>query len=271
MTNKAEIRPMDPNKDHIIGIVGGMGPEAGIHLFNRILYHTPASADQDHLPVMLMSFPGQIVDRTAFLEGTASVNPAYSVARIIEKLEKAGAKTVGIACNTSHSPAIFDVIVKELEKAGSRVQLLHMPYETCKLIKEKYPDVRRVGLMATNGTYRSGIYDTLLRSQGFQPVIPEEGFQNDIIHRMVYDPVFGLKGNACHITPQVLSLMEKALLLFKREGAEAVILGCTEFSLVGDQFSSDHLLIDSTEALALALVREATKGEIKLIRKLNYL
>jgi aspartate racemase len=190
-----------------------------------------------------MSFPGHVVDRTAFLEGATGINPAYNVARVIGKLEEAGAKTIGIACNTTHSPAIFDVIGQELERNKSRANLLNMPYETCRLIGQNHPHVRRVGLLATNGTYRFGVYEKILRGEGYSPVFPDYGFQNGVIHKMVYDPVFGLKANAARVTPQVLALMERALLYFRELGADAIILGCTEFSLIMDRVSNDQLLI----------------------------
>jgi len=259
-------------KENIIGIVGGMGPEAGIVLFNRILFHTAAAADQDHLPVVLMSFPGNMMDRTAYLEGSAGTNPAYSVSGIIAKLETAGARIIGIACNTSHSPVIFDVIVSELEQMNSEVMLVHMPYETCRYIKDNHGQVRRVGLMATNGTYRSGVYENLLRDRGYEVVIPDYEFQDNIIHKMVYDPGFGMKANAGRITPEAISLMKKAVAYFKERRADAVVLGCTELSMIKDRIEpEDLILVDSTEALALALIREATKGNMKFIRKLNYL
>src|SRR5215831_5906081 len=178
---------MNNRDDRVIGIVGGMGPEAGITVFNYIIAHTKARTDQEHLSVMLMSFPKHIVDRTLFLEGQVSVNPAYSVAQVVRKLEKAGAAVVGIACNTSHAPAIFDTILEENNKMNSNVKLLNMPLETCRYIRQKYAQVRRVGVIATNGTYKSQVYKNLLEAQGYEVLIPDFEFQNKVIHKMIYD------------------------------------------------------------------------------------
>ena len=249
------------NKHRTIGIVGGMGPEAGILLFRSILAHTKASTDQDHLSVLLMSCPGEITDRTEYLEGIAAVNPAYSVAEVIKKLDGAGAVVIGMACNTVHAPEIFNVITEELRMAKCRVQLLNMPLETCRYLQEHHPQVRRVGLMATVGTYKTGLYKNTLRQLGYEVVIPEPDFQRNVIHRMIYDPEFGLKANANHVTLKAVARMDAAVRFFEEAGAEAIILGCTELPMVlaGSKCTYQSPLISSTDALALALIREATE------------
>jgi aspartate racemase len=246
--------------DKIIGIVGGMGPRAGVALCNSIVSQTAATMDQEHFSIVLLSFPGEIVDRTAFLEGRSAVNPALNIAGIIRKLEAAGAGVAGIACNTCHSPLIFDVLLEELNKTNCGVQLLHMPVETCRFIREDHPYIRRVGVMTTNGTYRSGVYVRVLEDHGYEIVNADPGFQNDVIHRMVYDANFGLKSCPRGVTPEVKALMDTALDYFRMQGAEAVILGCTELSLVEMADRVEGLLVvDSTAALARALIREASR------------
>src|SRR5687767_3302365 len=113
--------------ERVIGIVGGMGPEAGLNLCRTILTHTPADTDQDHLSVIHISYSKYIADRTAFIQGRTFVNPAYSIVEVIRKLEMAGATIVCLACNTAHAPEIFNVIMRELEKMNSKVQLINMP------------------------------------------------------------------------------------------------------------------------------------------------
>ena len=107
-----------------IGIVGGMGPHSGTALFNLILDNTPARADQEYPSMLLASFPGAIPDRTLFLTGEEKTNPAYGIAGMIGKLYQAGATVIGIACNTAYSPAIYDVILTELQRMGIVVDML---------------------------------------------------------------------------------------------------------------------------------------------------
>ncbi|UII31951.1 amino acid racemase [Fulvivirga ulvae] len=249
---------MDLEQDNVIGIVGGVGPQAGLAMYDYILRHTEASKDQDHLSVILMSFPRHIPDRTAFLNDPLHPNPAYSIAKVIGKLEQAGARVVGIACNTSYSQEIYSVILDELNKMNSQVSLLNMPKETCRYIKANHLHVRRVGVMSTNGTYKSGVYKHLLELQGFEVVLPDEDFQQNVIHRMIYDEHFGLKANPDMVSFEARQLMRKALDYFAGEGAEAVVLGCTELSLVAPYVTPDKIiLVDSSEVLAKALIRES--------------
>lgn len=255
---------MNVKEDTIIGIVGGMGPQAGLGLFNSILRHTPANIDQQHLSTILMSFPGHIVDRTAFLEGDEPVNPAFAIAAIIRKLESAGATIAGIACNTTYSPSIYNVILDDLDKTGSTIKLLNMPYETCRFIKEAHAGVNRVGVMTTNGTYRSGIYTQLLQRWGYDVVIPDYSFQNEVIHRLIYDREFGLKARPMDVTVEARSLSDKAFRFFKSRKCDLIILGCTDLTPIGNEYSkNDMILVDSTDTLARALVRLALPVQTK--------
>lgn len=246
-------------KDEVIGIVGGMGPQAGLALYNSILRHTRATTDQQHLSVILMSFPGLIADRTLYLEGAVSTNPAFTILNLIRKLEDAGATVAGIACNTAHAPPIYGVIADELHKARSGIKLLNMPLETCLYIRENHPRIRRIGLMTTNGTYKAGVYKNLLQEWGYEVVIPDFSFQDRVVHRMIYDPRAGIKANPNAITHEVRRLASEALAFFSERRSDAIILGCTELSLLFTEKTVDGMLVvDSTEALAQALVREAT-------------
>jgi aspartate racemase len=219
---------------------------------------------------MLMSFPRDIVDRTLFLEGKVLANPAYEIVKIIKKLQACGAEVVGIACNTSHVPAIFDVIEAELNRFDSGVMLINMPLEVCNFISEHHPDVFRVGLMTTNGMYKSRLYKTMLQERGYEVVIPDPGVQADVIHRMIYDPVVGIKGNATGVSKEARALCQEAISFFKAHNVQAIVLGCTELSLV---LNSDEiegmLLIDSTKCMAKALIREALVDKMADVNSLK--
>lgn len=246
-----------------IGIVGGMGPRAGNALFERVICNTCASTDQQHLPVVVMSFPAEITDRTAFLKGITAENPAYAIVKIIQKLAAAGAGIVGIACNTSHSALIYDIIEEELFKRKVGVKLLHMPNETCLFIKSDYPLVKRVGLMATNGTYETGLYQQILKGMGYEVVLPDLRFQNNVIHRMIYHETWGIKASHNVVTEQVYTLFDEAVSFFKTRNTDAIILGCTELSLLlKDSTVSGMQLIDSTDCLARALVNCVTNNRV---------
>ena len=96
----------------MIGIVGGMGPYAGIDLVKKIFDLTNASSDQDHIPVAMISTPHLIEDRTKYLTGHSKNNPGIAIAEIVNKLVSQGASIIGMPCNTAHAPPIFDKIKK---------------------------------------------------------------------------------------------------------------------------------------------------------------
>lgn len=249
---------MNLSEDKVIGIVGGMGPQAGNALFESILRQSNAATDQHHLSVVMMSFPAHIPDRTTFLNGETPINPAISIVEVIRKLETAGAGIIGIACNTSYAPPIFDPIVEGLERLNSQVQLMHMPLETCRQLHRQRRPIRRVGVMATDGTYKAGVYTQLLQASGYEVVLPDWKFQHEVIHRMIYDPLFGIKACGAHIGREVKALLQKTIRYFGERRADAIILGCTEFSLVlTEKTASGMLLVDSTAALAKALINHA--------------
>lgn len=261
---------MKNNEVKVIGLVGGMGPHAGSALFNNIINNTKAKNDQNHLSVILMSFPNQIGDRTLFIEGGLAINPAFNIVKVIEKLENAGAEVVGISCNTCYSPEIYDVILEELEKINSSVKMVHMPYETCRYIKENQPQIKRIGLMTSNGTYISGLYKKMLELWGYEVIIPDFKFQNEIINRIICDPEIGIKAGPNLIKEEVRHLFDKALNFFKEKESDAIILGCTELPLVlTEKIVNNMIIIDSSEILAKALIREASYHEKEKIKQIR--
>jgi aspartate racemase len=114
----------------IIGIVGGMGPEAGIDLARLVTEQTIAGCDQDHIPQVLFSLPEQINDRTEYLLKKSGPNPADSIARILITMESVGVKIAGMACNTAHAPNIFNSVEHHLAKKKSQIKLLNMVTES---------------------------------------------------------------------------------------------------------------------------------------------
>jgi len=243
--------------DKPIGIVAGVGPFAGLDLLGKILAETPAGKDQDHLPIFSLSQPDEIVDRTEYLLGRVDENPAYAMARQLQKLASLGAQVAGIPCNTAHAPPIFDVIEAELQTAGSPIQLLHMIREVGRYLQENHPGIRTVGVLSTTGTYRARIYPQVLGASGLTVVTPDEAMQVERIHPAIYDPVYGLKATGTPTEQARAQLVDGALAL-RNLGAQALILGCTEIPLaIPEKQLQAMVTIDPTRILARALIREA--------------
>ena len=82
----------------MIGVIGGMGPYAGIDLVKNIFDMTKASSDQEHVPLSMISLPHLIEDRTAFLLGKSQNNPGIILSEIAMKLIEQGATAIGMPC-----------------------------------------------------------------------------------------------------------------------------------------------------------------------------
>ena len=155
-----------------IGVVGGVGPFAGIDLLGKIAAQTVAGEDQAHLTVINWSQPSTILDRTEFLLGEVAENPAFALAEQVQQLAQMGAGVVGIPCNTAHAPRIFGQIQVALAAAGCRIRLLHMIEEVGRFLQAELPGVKQIGVLSTTGTYQAGIYPAVLEPLGFTAVLP---------------------------------------------------------------------------------------------------
>lgn len=240
-----------------IGIIGGVGPLADLDLIQKIRTQTQASTDQEHIPVILHSFPHQIPDRSAFLSGQSPDNPTGPLLNVLESVARAGAAVVGMPCNTAHTPAIFEPLQARAATLG--IRLLNMVDETVQFVQNNYPDIQRPGLFGTNGTYQSGIYETAFSKLKIDLTLPVPTTQTEVMHPAIYDPTWGIKA-ACHpVSDQARRLLSRGMMHLKEQNADAVLLACTELPPAVDT----HLLcglkaIDPTFALARALIQYAS-------------
>ncbi len=209
----------------MLGIIGGMGPQAGISLYQQVLAHTTAQKDQDHVPTILWSTPGRIPDRTAYLLGRERINPAYPVAEIVGQLGRLGVTVAAIPCNTFHAPAIWDEFIYTLMAQRSDVQVVHLVEETVRAIKAK-PRLTKLGLLSTLGTYKSRLYTDLLEAVGVEVVEPCNHDQVRL-HDAIYHPKYGVK--SLDIIGQQAG--DIILEVAERLQTENFLLGCTELCL----------------------------------------
>ncbi len=251
------------NNEKMIGIVGGVGPYAGLDLVKKIFDQTEAKSDQEHLKVALLSFPQEVGDRTNFLIGRTKNNPAYGIVKVIRKLVDIGASVVGIACNTAHAPQIFKVIVEEIKKANISIRLINMIDEVSTFIQENYPQIKNIGILGTIGTYATGVYEMALKQENINVILPNKIFKITV-HNAIYDPIVGIKTQSNPITETARSQLMEAIDHLNKEGAEAVVLGCTEIPLAISEIKiGEIVIIDPTLILARALIREVNPTKLK--------
>lgn len=220
-----------------LGIIGGMGPEATLDLFGKLIRHTDASCDAEHIRVYIDCHTG-VPDRTrAILAGGES--PVPYIAESVEKLAAMGAELLLIPCNTSHY--YYDEIA-----ALSPVPVLHMIRITAEALKTE--GVARVGILATDGTLRSGVYQQALEAYGIAAVCPDEDDQKTVMS-LIYD---GIKANAPTFDA---AAVERVIAHLREQGAERIVLGCTELPVAFDRYGIDSSdAVDATDLLARAAV-----------------
>jgi aspartate racemase len=239
----------------MIGIVGGVGTFAGIDLYRKIYQHTDARTDQDHPPVALLSIPHRVLDRTEFLLGKVEDNPGVAIAGIIKALVSVGAEVIGIPCNTAHTPVIFEEIKKGVP---SGAELLNMVEEVGRQLSEKFPDIRKAGILGTTGTYMSQTYTRSLAHYQIEAIYPERSEQDELVHQAIYDKRYGIKAFSDPVTDRARNdLMDAARSLIGK-GAEAIVLACTEIPLAIPESRIDRsVVIDSVAVLAQALIHKS--------------
>jgi len=221
-----------------VGIIGGMGPEATLDLFQKIIAHTPANRDQDHLHVLVDNDPS-IPDRTAFLLGEGP-SPLPQLLNAANRLVAAGAKVLCMPCNTAHyfidelRAEVTVPIISIIESCQEDLQRLEIPID-------------RVGLMATRGTYHGRVYHKVLEQSGLN-VLPVD----DLLQAKLMDVIYSVKSGK---RTEVRSLFKECIDHMKLANADVIVAGCTEIPLMLCEAKISIPVIDPTLALARSVIR----------------
>ena len=202
--------------EKIIGILGGMGPEATADLYIRIIRATKVQRDQDHHRVIIDS-NAKIPDRTAAIRGKGP-SPLPMLVETGLNLQKAGADFIIIPCNTAHY--FHGDLQKKL-----KIPVLHMIRLSAEKTHARHPEVRKAGLLASDGTLMSRLYQESWEKHGIEIIEPGAETQRNVM-KAIYQHI--KRGD---LEPGRKLLRDASLELIEA-GAEAVICGCTEVSIV---------------------------------------
>ncbi len=248
-----ELRTLIKNDHHRIGIIGGVGPYAGLLLTRKILdANTDARKDQDY-PELVLYNASAIPDRTEYLlDPIAEKNPQSALQEAVAVLHRAGCTIVGIPCNTAHSPDILAMIRPKLDAYG--MQFVHMIDQTMQYIRQYDAAIQTLGLLATKGTYLSDVYRSFAKNHGITILYPETKEQKALVHSTIYSPEYGIKTFSNPIQSQAIELLQREFDALVSRGAQAIILGCTELSLVQDSLKTTVPYFDPLTILAQNLV-----------------
>lgn len=227
----------------LVGVIGGVGPLATAYFFGKVVRLTVAERDQDHLDMIVFDH-ASIPDRTAYIVGTSPEDPGPVMADDARRLAAFGAEFLVVPCNTAHN--FTDQVVAAVD-----IPVVSIIEETVDEAQRRVSGLTTVGLLATTGTAASGVYQRALEARGIGCLLPDDGDQA-LVMSVIYDQVkAGLRGDVAAIRGVAERLVAR--------GAEAVLLGCTELSVVAEDegLLAEPLFVDSLDVLARATIRRA--------------
>ena len=216
-----------------LGILGGMGPQATQVFYQYVLDRTEASCDQEHLPTLILS-DTKMPDRTAAILSGHTQALYERLLRDAKLLEDCGCTAIAIPCNTSHYFA--DRLQGELKS----LRLIHMVRETASVMAQS--GCKRVGILATDGTIQSGLYQAACAQYGLEAVAPDAAIQA-LVMSIIYDEIKrGEKGSR-----EKFAVIDRWL---RQAGCDSAILACTELSVYRTYHGLPDYYLDAMDVLA---------------------
>ena len=221
----------------MIGILGGMGTQAGLDFCNKLAVLNRGKIDQEY-PLFLLynksNIPGRpesIGSQTKNLSNRSTNKKSKikyervlkSLLKGCKLLEKNKCKFIVIPCNTAHY--WYDDLRKKIN-----IPIVNMPKEVFKFTKKKCKKNSKVGLLATEGTLKTGVYKKFFEKD-YQLIEPSQKIQNLSVNKAIKLVKMGnVKAAAKAIKPAIDSLIKMK--------CKKIILGCTELPIAIFAFKS---------------------------------
>lgn len=239
-----KIKAESSEKQKLLGILGGLGPMASVYFCEMLISHTEALRDCDHINFLLSS-RADTPDRSSFILGQSGDDPTDAMTEEAKRLEGAGADLIAIPCNTAHY--FYDSI-----ESAVNIPVLNIIEKTAEYCKSA--GVTRISVLSTEGTAASGAYKRILDKHGID-LLPLTHEEQDIVTRIIFDEIKSGR------EPDLISFLRVSNSLIAR-GAQLIILGCTELSLIKKQNPLPDYFIDSLELLALSAITVCGKKPV---------
>ncbi len=214
-----------------VGVIGGLGPAATVDFMARVLASTQARTDQEHANLVVLQH-SSVPDRTAFITGASAQDPTADLVADAQRLEALGVTAIVMPCNTATAfveamraavqVPIVDIVDVAVEDAADR-------------------GWKRIAVLATDGTRAARTYDRAAQAHGLEVAYPEPEEQATL-NTLIYDHI---KAGV----PAPEGLLESVVDAVLAQGADGVVLGCTELSVAGAGLVHPQVL-DALDSLA---------------------
>jgi aspartate racemase len=237
--------------EKVIGILGGMGPEATLDCFEKIIRNTPAGEDQDHLRVIIDSNP-KVPDRTAAILGKGA-SPLPLLVQECKTLQQAGADFIIMPCVSAH-------FYQEEIRQQITIPFISIFDVVAETLSHNHPEIKVVGLLGTTGTIHSGLFQKRLGEEGIKTIVCE-----DKIQERVMAAIYDIKSTQASRPRKAITndlIVASQSLIFR--GAQGIVAGCTEVPLALNQGDLPVPYFDALLLLARAAIRLAGKEPLSL-------
>lgn len=226
---------MSGSSNGLVGVIGGMGPLATHKFYQMVIEKTDAACDQEHVDMIILNH-ATIPDRTKLIAEDKTDELLEILLADARMLETNGATVIAIPCNTSH------VIIDRLQ-AGVEIPILNMVEETAEEIAKSFEcEGLKIGILATDGTIQTKLYQKALEKKGITPVIPSPETQK-LVMKIIYD---GVKTGGEIDFSDFLKIQEEMV----DKNCQGAILACTELSCFKSIYNLPDYYIDAMNVLA---------------------
>jgi aspartate racemase len=227
----------------VVGILGGMGPEATVDLMRRVIAATPARDDLDHIHLLVDNNPKVPSRIAALIEGTGS-DPAPTIIEMAKRLEVGGADVLAIACNTAHAYA-------DRVRSATSIPLLDMVDLTTRQTSRMTLKHGRVGILASSAVVKLGLYHRGLSAHGSLVTPADQDGLMDIIRAVK-------RGDSGPRNRERFANIAHDLM---RDSVDVLLIACTELSVLADSVDQAVPTLDALEILAREIIAFGLGGD----------
>ena len=248
----------------MIGILGGMGTQAGLDFCNKLATQYRGKIDQDY-PLFFLYNKSNIPGRPESIGNTTrtlskrfeNISSKRKYEKVLKslvdgckKLEKANCKFVVIPCNTAHY--WYDDLQKKI-----KIPIINMPKEVFNHTKKTCKKNSKIGLLATEGTLKTKVYDKIF-SKDYELCFPTNKLQKQSVNKAIKEVKMGNVKKAAKVIQSSIKYLIK-------NKCKKIILGCTELPIAIFAFKSiktaktSKIFLDPNLILATSAVKKYKK------------